>query len=123
MAGRRQEAAVRDGWSRARATGLAAWVVMAAVLALLAGPARSADHRVIQRERQFAPRELSIAANDQVVFTNSDEVVHNAFSERGVVFDIRQQPGTSNTVKFPTAGDVEVQCAIHPRMKLVIHVR
>ena len=100
-----------------------AWAAAALAPLLLAWPALSADHRVVQRERQFAPRELSIAVNDRVTFVNDDEVVHNAFSERGVTFDIRQPPGASNTIPFPTAGTTEVQCAIHPRMKLLIHVR
>jgi plastocyanin len=111
-------------WREGRARRRTAWAAAAlAQVLLVAWPALSADHRVVQRERQFAPRELSIAVNDRVTFVNADEVVHNAFSERGVTFDIRQPPGTSNTVAFPVAGDVDVQCAIHPRMKLVIHVR
>jgi len=33
-----------------------------------------------------------------------------------------QPPGTSTDVTFKEAGDVQVLCAIHPRMKLTVKV-
>jgi plastocyanin len=33
-----------------------------------------------------------------------------------------QKPGESTDVKFDTVGDADVQCAIHPSMKLRVHV-
>lgn len=33
-----------------------------------------------------------------------------------------QLPGKSDTVKFDKAGMLTVECAIHPKMKLRVHV-
>jgi plastocyanin len=38
-------------------------------------------------------------------------------------FDLkRQAPGASSTVPFVKEGTAEVQCSIHPKMKLIVHV-
>jgi plastocyanin len=34
-----------------------------------------------------------------------------------------QQPGSVTPITFPVNGDFRVQCAIHPKMLLVVHVR
>ena len=58
------------------------------------------------------------------VFQNDDDVTHNVFStSKGNEFDIRvQRPGGSTSVTFLQEGTVEVQCAIHPKMKMLITV-
>jgi hypothetical protein len=39
-------------------------------------------------------------------------------------FDLhRQAPGASSTIPFAKAGDAEVDCSIHPRMKVMVHVK
>jgi plastocyanin len=41
----------------------------------------------------------------------------------GNEFDLgSQRPGTSTDVTFTKAGEVEIICAIHPRMKMTIAV-
>ena len=34
-----------------------------------------------------------------------------------------QEPGSKTSVKFPVAGTFDVLCAIHPKMKLTVHVK
>lgn len=53
---------------------------------------------------------------------NAGTVVHNVFSEKHVPFDIRQAPGRADTVVLDTAGDLDVECAIHPKMRLKVRV-
>ena len=50
--------------------------------------------------------------------------MHNVYSASpGNEFQIRKQmPGQTHTVRFVGSGQVDVQCAVHPSMSLVIHV-
>jgi plastocyanin len=46
-----------------------------------------------------------------------------AFGKIDLIFDSGdQQPGTRTDITFATPGDFEVLCAIHPKMRLVVHV-
>jgi plastocyanin len=101
---------------------LAAAVALGALL-LAATAAPAADTRVIQKDRKFAVRQLTIKVGDSVTFVNADDVNHNVYSEaKGAEFDLVQPPGSSQTVKFAQPGRVEVQCAIHRAMQLNIQV-
>ncbi len=96
-------------------------------LCLFALPAftlSAADHEIVQSDRSFSKQEISIKVGDQVIFKNADEVTHNVYSvSPGLAFDLkRQAPGASSTVPFLTEGTAEIQCSIHPKMKLIIHV-
>jgi plastocyanin len=61
---------------------------------------------------------------DTVVFQNQDGVVHNVFATApGIAFDLKTQlPGSASAVPFDKTGAGEVRCAIHPSMKLMLHV-
>jgi plastocyanin len=91
---------------------------------VLALPLLSADHEVVQSDRTFSKSEITVKVVDQIVFRNDDEVTHNVYSVTpGMGFDLkRQAPGASSTVPFTKEGTAEVQCSIHPKMKLVVHV-
>jgi len=93
--------------------------------ALWAPPAVAADHVVNQKDKIFSHSEITIKPGDTVTFKNGDEVSHNVYSSTpGMEFEIRRQaPGASSTVPFPKAGKVDVQCSIHPKMKLTVHVK
>ena len=42
---------------------------------------------------------------------------------KGLEFELKTQaPGKSDTVKFDRVGTVLIECAIHPKMKLRVHV-
>jgi plastocyanin len=99
-------------------------MVLGGVLILLAVTARAGDVTVVQRNKASSMSDLSIKAGDTVTFMNADQVTHNVYSVTpGLGFDLRTQPpGQSGTVPFPRAGVLDVECAIHPRMKLKLTV-
>ena len=99
-------------------------VLLALVTGLwLAVPGGAADFRVVQKNRAFSVREITLKAGDQIVFVNDDQYNHSVYSEtKGFEFDLKQPPGNSQAVRFSQAGTTEVQCAIHPAMKLKITV-
>jgi plastocyanin len=51
-------------------------------------------------------------------------VPHNIYSTtKGNEFNLgSQSPGTSTDVMFSEAGEVQVMCAIHPRMMMTVKV-
>jgi plastocyanin len=100
-----------------------AFIVCSAALLFAqdAGPA----HKVEQKDRGFSTKEITIRLGDRIEFCNTDDVTHNVFSKSAAnAFNIKtQMPGSSSTVEFKTEGSTEVRCAIHPTMKLIVHVR
>ena len=78
-----------------------------------------------QRDEQFIPHVLPIVEGTTVEFPNEDEVFHNVFSLSGTrTFDLPKYPaGSSRSVTFPKAGQVNVFCHIHADMSAVILVR
>jgi plastocyanin len=96
-----------------------------ALATLCAFPLLAADHEITQQDRHFSQTEITIKVRDTISFKNDDEVTHNVFSTTpGMEFDLhRQAPGASSTIPFSKAGDAEVDCSIHPRMKLLVHVK
>ncbi len=81
-------------------------------------------HVIVQKEKAFSVAELTVNAGDAIVFKNDDAVTHNVFSQTpGFEFNFKnQQPGTEEAASFYKTGTVEVRCAIHPKMKTIIHV-
>lgn len=107
-----------------RSTFLVCLAATATALSSLAALAAS-SHKIGQKNKQFSRSEMTIRTGDTVVFKNDDQVTHNVFSRSdGNAFNVKtQSPGTSTPVRFNREGKVEVRCAIHPQMKLVIHVQ
>jgi plastocyanin len=81
-------------------------------------------HLVSQKGKTFSSSELSVKVGDVVTFQNDDEVAHNAFSaSKTQPFNTKiQTPGSTADITFTTEGTVEIRCAIHPSMKMTIHV-
>ncbi len=100
----------------------------AVVLALLAGaPVYAAEVVVSQKDKQFSTESLTIKAGDTVVFQNDDDTSHNVFSStEGNKFNLGIQKKDGDTKKvthtFDAPGEVEIRCAIHPKMKLNIKI-
>lgn len=96
----------------------------ALLIALHSGAAFAATQVVTQKNKQFSPRVLDIKIGDTVVFQNDDKNRHNVYSRTsGHKFRIRKQkPGQSDQVTFDKPGKIEVRCAMHPKMKMVINV-
>jgi plastocyanin len=97
-----------------------------ACIALLAcaAPALGADHVVSQSGKAFSVAALKAKVGDTISFRNEDPFVHNIFSLSDVQsFDLGTfAKGESRQVKLEKAGHIEVECAVHPEMKLVVEV-
>ena len=88
-------------------------------------PAGAADVTVVQKNKSFSAPDVAVRLGGRVTFVNADNVTHNLYSSTaGFEFEIRaQEPGRSEAVRFERAGRLLVECAIHPRMKLPVHVQ
>lgn len=96
----------------------------ATTLALLTGIAGAADHVISQKNGTFNITSLKAKIGDDVSFRNDDTVFHNIFSLSAVQsFDLGSYaPGTVRKVKVDKPGKIDVECAIHPGMTMVIEV-
>ena len=97
--------------------------------ALLAGllcglDAVAAEHVIAQKNNEFSQKSLRVKRGDAVSFRNDDPHFHNVFSlSDAKSFDLGSFPkGESRKVVFDKEGEVEVECAIHPQMKLKVEV-
>lgn len=78
-------------------------------------------------EEKHKVETLSLKVGDEIVFQNRDEVSHNVSGARQgkVLFDVKlQEPGKTHdrTVKLQEKGELTIQCAIHPKMKIKVKV-
>jgi plastocyanin len=98
-------------------------VGLVALLAL-AGQTVAAEHVVGQKGKAFTVKKLSVKVGDSVKFINEDPFTHNVFSlSDAKSFDLGStgQGGFKNIV-FDKPGTIEVECAVHPEMKMVVEV-
>ena len=99
----------------------AALVIAAGTLVGLALP----PYAISQKGRQFHPGEISIKRGETLQVINDDgDLLHHAYIDSPkFAFDSGdQQPGSRTDITFSTPGDFEVLCAIHQKMRLVVHV-
>ena len=99
--------------------------IAAATLAVAAGAAHAAsEHVVTQKGKAFSQKKIKVQPGDSVKFVNDDPFSHNVFSlSEAKSFDLGTYPqGASKSVTFDKPGTVEVECAVHPDMKLVVEV-
>ena len=101
---------------------MATLIAMAALLG--AADAYAEGVTVYQEDKKFSDAEVTIKSGQSVIFANKDPITHNVYSKTpGMSFDLKtQKSGESSEVKFDHAGESEVQCAIHPQMKMKIKV-
>jgi plastocyanin len=81
---------------------------------------------ISQKGREFRPGEVSVARGAVVQIINDDgDLLHHAYIDSpNFSFDSGdQQPGSKTNIAFTQAGDFAVRCAIHPKMKLLVHVK
>ena len=81
---------------------------------------------ISQKGREFAPTEITISRGETIQILNDDaDLLHHAYVESSrFSFDSGdQQPGSRTKITFTETGDFNVLCAIHPKMKLVVHVK
>jgi plastocyanin len=100
---------------------------LALIFLLLPLPAFAADeaHTVVQKGRAFHPGEVTINRGESLTFTNDDEFIHQIYSKSDDFnFDTDEKnPGEFITETFTASGTFEVHCHIHPKMKLLVHVK
>ena len=104
---------------------IAAALLVGGALAAGITVARTTAHEVTQKDRSFSVPRLSVQKGDQVSFKNLDPFFHNIFSvTKGSEFDLGAFPqGESKSVRLDKAGVIQVECALHPEMKLEIEVK
>ena len=96
-------------------------LLLGAALTLASG-ASAEQFTITQKDRSFAPGEISINVGGEIVFKNDDTVTHNMFSRSdGAKFNLKmQKPGIDESVVIDAAGEHVIRCAIHPKMKLTV---
>jgi len=94
------------------------------VLAGLSAGALAANLTITQKGRLFSSESVTIKKGDAVTFVNDDTVPHNIVStSKGNEFNLGSQPpGAATDVTFKEAGDAQIICAIHPRMKMTVKI-
>ena len=117
----------KRNWPR-QAKIAAAILAAATILVGTAGLVNSAGPQYIvsQKGREFHPGEMSIKRGEVVTIVNDDaDLRHHAYIDSGnFKFDSGdQEPGSQTNITFSVAGTFDVLCAIHPKMKLTVHVQ
>ena len=106
-------------------TGKSLFVGLAMGMLAMSSASYAADNHVVsQTDKLFSVEDLTIKIGDSVEFLNNDAFFHDVYSLSDLkIFDLGSYPaGDSKTVTFEEAGEVEVECAIHPSMFMVITV-
>ena len=74
----------------------------------------------------FTPAKSRIKRGETIQIVNDDaDLLHHAYIDSPKFsFDSGdQKPGSVTPITFTVAGDFDVLCAIHPKMKLDVHVK
>lgn len=99
----------------------------ALLLLALAAPVAEADEIAVgQKDKQFSMATATLKPGDKIKFVNDDTVAHNvlatdpsdATTNSGV-----QSPGESTVVAFDKPGTYQIECGIHPKMKMTVTVK
>ncbi len=83
------------------------------------------EYEVAQKNKAFSVKALDIHVGDTVSFPNQDPFFHNVFSlSEAKSFDLGSyKKGETKKIVFDKPGKVEVECAIHPKMHMVINIK
>lgn len=100
-------------------------VVLTVALTAAASAACATDYEVTQKNKQFSQKTLNVKPGDSVSFKNEDPFGHNIFSLSDTkTFDLGTYPqGQAKKVNFDKPGTVDIECAIHPDMKMTVEVK
>ena len=82
-------------------------------------PAPPISAKVDQRDLRFVPRIITVPPGSDVVFSNSDPVMHNVFhpGQRQPSFDLGTYPqGEGRSLTFSHEGAYVILCHVHPEM-------
>lgn len=99
-------------------------LLVAATGLALVMPASAAEHVVAQKSKSFSVKRLKMKVGDSIKFVNEDSFAHNVFSlSPAKSFDTGSfGSGQTKVVVFDKPGKVEVECAVHPDMRLDVEV-
>lgn len=100
-------------------------VIIVLITLFVVSPISAAEeHLITQKDLKFNPFIKVVKPGDTVRFENIDNVVHNIVSLTDEFkFDLGEfKPGMTKSVKFKQKGVVDVECTIHPDMKMTIFV-
>jgi plastocyanin len=95
------------------------------VVALAAVHAMAGEAVVSQKGKAFSVKKLTVTVGDSVKFVNDDPFAHNVFSLSDTKsFDLGSYgQGLAKSVLMDKSGIVDVECAVHPDMKMTIEVK
>lgn len=85
----------------------------------------AATRIVLQKAGRYMPTDLYLRRGDTIALRNGDaRLTHHAFIEADrFSFDAgAQEPGAETRLTLVEPGDFVIQCGIHPKMKLTLHV-
>jgi cytochrome c peroxidase len=85
-----------------------------------------AEVSVGQKDRKFTMASVDLTAGEKITFVNNDSISHNIIvttPDRKLRNSGVQEPGQSATVQFDDAGKYDVECAIHPQMRMTVQVK
>jgi plastocyanin len=93
-------------------------------LATVSLAAAAAEIEVGQKNDHFSHKSLKIKGGDTIAFKNNDGYYHNVFSlTEGQPFDLGSYgQGQTRKHTFKKTGKVDIECAIHPNMKMTVEV-
>lgn len=79
---------------------------------------------ISQKNRTYAPEAITIRAGESIRIINDDIFLHHAFvdNERMEYDSGPIEEGEARKISFPEKGEFNVECAIHPKMKLTVTV-
>ena len=103
-------------------------IMLVTIVLLSTGSAILAGTEIVisQRNQQFQPGTVTVAKGQPLVIENDDGgTIHHAYVESDAFnFDSGDQnPGSRTNIVFPSKGEFQVLCGIHPKMKLDVHVK
>lgn len=98
--------------------------VVVLLLAGITGASLAKAEQVIdQKDKQFSQDAVTVKAGDSVSFTNSDQVSHDLSVKNpdgSRQSSTMQKPGDKLSITFDKLGSYQVQCLIHPKMKMTV---
>jgi len=99
-------------------------LALTAVIVVLSMPAFAGDQTVGQAKKAFTVGVLKAKVGDTITFRNDDEFAHNVFSLSDTQsFDLGSyKKGETRNLTLNHEGTIEVECAIHPEMRMKIEV-
>jgi len=84
------------------------------------------QYSISQKGREYHPGEISIKQGETLQIINDDaDLLHHSYVDSPKFsFDSEdQRPGSKTDITFTVVGDFDVLCAIHPKMRLIVHVQ